>query len=95
MKAAVKTADVFVGRVHINVTETEIKHFIEENFEIEVFAVHKLDIISEVYNAFKVCVKAAVRDMLFDPDKWPEDIIVNKFYNKNKRHLTRNNSSSD
>ena len=94
LKAAVRRADVYVGRVDRDVTDDDIKNFIQQSFEIEVFSVSKLDIFSDVYNAFKVCVKANVRDKLFDSDKWPEDIVVNKFYNKQSKNVAKDNASS-
>ena len=74
-------------------TWNSIIYFIEQTFSIEVFSVIKLNILSEVHNAFKVCVRATVRDKLFDGEKWPEDIIVNKFYNKRTRKSSRTSTS--
>ena len=95
LKAVARTADVFVGRLDREVTEDEIKSFIKQSFDIDVFSVCKLDIISDVYNAFKVCVKANERSKLFDAEKWPEDIIVNKFYKKRSNNGDRKSASSD
>ena len=91
LKAAVRRADVFVGRVDTDVTVNDIKEFIERTFTIEVFSVSKLDIFSDVHNAFKISVKANVRDKLFESDKWPEDIIVDKFYNKRNKSSMKDN----
>ena len=94
LKAAVRRADAYVGRVDKDVTVEDIKSFIEQTFDIEVFSVSKLDIFSDVHNVFIVCVKANVRDRLFDSDKWPEDIVVDKLYNKRSKNSDRDNASS-
>ena len=72
----------------------DIKEFIEQTFEIKVFSVNKLDIVSDVHNAFKVCVKANVRERVFNCEKWPEGIIVDKFYNKKVKKSSKDNVST-
>ena len=83
-KAAARRADVFVGRVDRDVAADEIATYIKEAFSIDPISVTKLDIRSEIYNAFKVSVKFLDRDKLFNAELWPEDILVKKFYNRIK-----------
>ena len=94
LRAATRTADVFIGRVDNDVSEDEIKDYIKTNFNVDIYAVRKLNIRSEIYAAFKVNVKISDRDKLFDAELWPEDIIVNKFYNRYHRSFSRRGSNS-
>ena len=82
LKAAARTADVFVGRVDKVVDAEEIKSYVESNFGIQTVSLMKLNIRSEIFNAFKITVKSNDRDKLFNAELWPEDIVVNKFYNR-------------
>lgn len=85
-RAAVVTADVFVGRVDSNVTAENVDSYVRENFSINPVCVSRLDIRSNQYAAFKVNVRLNDRDKLFDESLWPQDIIVKKFYNRQKRN---------
>ena len=57
LRAATRTADVFIGRVDNDVSEDEIKDYIKANFNVDTYVVRKLNIRSEIYAAFKVNVK--------------------------------------
>ena len=46
-----------------------------------------------MYAAFKVNVKISDRDKVFEAELWPEDIIVNKFYNRYHRNFSRGGSN--
>ena len=81
-KAANRPVDIFVGRVDIGVAPDDIINYIKEVFIIDTLSVTKLEIKSEIFNAFKVSIKVTDRDKLFNAELWPEDIIVNKFYNR-------------
>ena len=81
-KAAVRMADIFVGRVDNDATVVNVEDYIKSNLAVDPISVTKLDIRSDIYCAFKVNVKLSDRDKLFNEELWPEDIIVNKFYNR-------------
>ena len=83
-KAAVRLVDVFVGRVHKDVSVESITDYIMTTFGVKVQEIEQLEIRSDYFNAFKVTVKLNDRDKLFSADKWPEDILVNKFYSRSK-----------
>ena len=81
-RAATRTADVFVGRVDKAVADEDLKNYVKINFGVQILSVTKLTIRSEFFNAFKINVKSNDRDKLFNAELWPEDIVVNKFYNR-------------
>ena len=83
-RAAIRMADVFIGRVHKDVTCECLSEYINNSFHVNVEAVSQLDIRSDRFNAFKVTVKLSDRDKLFNAELWPEDILVNKFYSRSK-----------
>ena len=78
-RAVKRTVDVFIGRVHKEADEDVIKNYIKETFNIDCNKVEKLQIKTDLYNAFKVTVSFTERDALFKPDMWPEDVVVKKF----------------
>lgn len=80
VRAVRRTADVFLGRVDHSVTENDIKEHIKDNFDISVLNIEKIEIKSTSFNAFKIAVLLSERDSLFNSDKWPEDMVVDKFY---------------
>lgn len=81
-KAATKSVDVFIGRVHKDVSMDKISEYIKDTFNVNVVSILQLDIKSDRVNAFKVTVNLSEREKLFNGELWPEDIVVNKFYNK-------------
>lgn len=87
LKAVKRTVDVFIGRVDIEADESVISDYIKETFDITCSKVEKLQIKTDLYNAFKVTVSLTEREALFKSDMWPEDVIINKFYNRSKKSL--------
>ena len=94
LKAAVVTADVFVGRVDIDVTAESVASYVKDNFAVEPIHVFKMDIRSDQYAAFKINVRMSDRDKLFDENLWPQDIIVKKFYNRRRRNNSDGNNGA-
>lgn len=93
-KAVKRTVDVFIGRVDKDVNEDVIKDYIKDTFNISCMNVVKLQIKTDLYNAFKVTVALSERENLFNSDLWPEDVVINKFYNRNKGTLNKDNLNS-
>ena len=91
-KAAVRVADIFVGRVHKDVSSDTIKNYLKNTFNVIIHNVEQLEIKSERVNAFKVTLELSDRDKLFSADKWAEGILVNKFYSRSKNILKDRNS---
>ena len=87
LKAVKRTVDVFIGRVDIEADESVIRDYIKDTFDITCSKVEKLQIKTDLYNAFKVTVSLTEREALFKSDMWPEDVIINKFYNRSKKSL--------
>ena len=82
IKAVSRYLDVFIGRVDPGVTMDDLIEYIRKTFNISVVNIAQLEIRSDNFIAFKVTVKAMEREKLFNADLWPEDLIVDKFYNK-------------
>ena len=82
LKAVKSTSDLFLGRVDKDVTISEIEAYIKEFFRINVIRIEPLIIKSNIYNAFKITVLSNERETLFNPELWPEGMVVNKFYNR-------------
>ena len=87
LKAVKRTVDVFIGRIDIQADESVIRNYIKDTFDISCCKVEKLQIKTDLYNAFKVTVSLKEREALFNSDMWPEDVIINKFYNRSRISL--------
>lgn len=92
-RAATRYADVFIGRLDEGVSTDVVKDYIVENFKIPVVGISKVEIRSERHVAFKVTVNIRDRQSLFNSELWPEDIVVDKFYNRRK-NITDTSSRS-
>ena len=84
-KAVRRTADVFLGRVDKDTTIEVIQNYVD----VVCLNIEKLEIKTDLYNAFKITVLLSDRDLLFNSDLWPKEVVISKFYNRNK---TSNNS---
>ena len=73
-----------VELVYCKVHPDDVGCYIRENFGIEVNSIQQLEIKTDRYKAFKVSAAFHDRDKLFESDKWPENIIVDKFFNISK-----------
>lgn len=81
-KGAIRFVDVFIGRVDKEVQCEDIENYIKDVMGIEVRSVIELVIRSDDVKAFKVTLKLADREKLFNSELWPEDVVVDKFYNR-------------
>ena len=84
-KAADKTCDLFIGKVAKSVEVISIKDYIESNFNVKVLNIAIMEIKTAYFNAFKVTLSNFDREKLFQPDKWPEGVVIDKFYNRNQK----------
>ena len=84
LKGINKTVDIYIGRVDISSTPEVIKSYIKTNFDVSVLNAEKIVTKTDKYNSFKVTIDLKNREALFKHDMWPENIIINKFYNRNK-----------
>ena len=85
LKAVRRTADVFLGRMDSDVSIGSIKNYIQETFEIHVYNIEELKIVTDEYKAYKITVSLHEREKLFNPELWPEGIVVDKFYSRSKK----------
>ena len=56
LKAVRRTADVFLGRMDSDVSSGSIKSYIQETFEIHVYNIEELKIVTDEYKAYKITV---------------------------------------
>lgn len=77
---------MYIGRVDNDVTIDDLKDYILEVSGITVTAVNVLKIRTEEHKAFKVTVKLSEREKLFSPELWPEEMIVDKYFDRSKRY---------
>ena len=84
-RAVKRTADVYVGRVDCDVALQDIEQYVKEHIEINIVNIIELDIKTDRYKAFKITLAFNDREKLFSADLWPEDIVVDKFYNRSRK----------
>ena len=89
-RAVKRTVDVFLGRVHKDNLIQDIKDYVKDTFNVECLNIEKLEIKTEVFNAFKIKVSLSDRELLFKPNLWPEDVVVRKYYNRLKNRNSSN-----
>lgn len=82
-KAAKRFVDVYIGRVDLEVKAEDIQEHIRSVCGVK-SSVSEINIRSDEHRAYKVNVNILDRDKLFDSELWPENIIVDKFYNRSK-----------
>ena len=87
LRAVRRTADVFLGRMDNEVIAEDIEHYIKECFGLNVDKIEELKIMTNQYKAFKVTLPINEREKLFNAELWPEDVIVDKYYNRSKSNL--------
>ena len=85
-KAVKRTVDVFLGRVDKDTTIEVIQNYVKDTFNVVCLNIEKLNIKTDLYNAFKITVSLTDRETLFNSDLWPEGVIISKFYNRSKTY---------
>ena len=83
-KAATRLIDVFVGRVDNDVSCEDLENYIHDVCGVQASSVSNLIIRTDEYKAFKVTVKFTEREKLFNPELWPEGIIIDRFYSRSR-----------
>ena len=84
-RAVKRTADAYVGRVAGDASVEDIKKYVLDNFDITIEDIVQLEIKTDRYKAFKITVAYNDRDKLFNSELWPEDVVVDKFYNRSRK----------
>ena len=84
LKAVTRLIDVFVGRVDNDVSCEDLENYIYDVCGVQASNVSNLIIRTDEYKAFKVTVKFTEREKLFNPELWPEGIIIDKFYSRSR-----------
>ena len=67
------------------VTLQDIEHYIKEHIKINIANIIELDIKTDRYKAFKITLAFNDIEKFFNSDLWPEDIVVDKFYNRSRK----------
>ena len=89
-KSVKRSADVFLNRVHSDTSIAIIRDYIKDTFNVGCINIEQIKIKTQDYNAFKITVPLHERDLLFRSELWPEDVVVGKYYNRNKKSFTDN-----
>ena len=89
-KSVKRSADVFLNRVHSDTSIAIIRDYIKDTFNVDCINIEQIKIKTQDYNAFKITVPLHERDLLFRLELWPEDVVVGKYYNRNKKSFTDN-----
>lgn len=76
---------MFVGRIDNDISLDDLKEYVTENFDVQLKGIEQLKIKMDDCKAFKLTVLMEDRVKLFIPELWPEDVIIDKYYNKSKR----------
>ena len=91
-KAVSKPFHVFATRFLSNTSPNEAKDFVTNQFGAEVTCI-KLATKFNSYSSFKITITNVSQKDVLDMNKWPEDILVKKFYSKTL--LKERNTTSD
>ena len=67
------------------VTLQDIEHYVKEHIKINIVNIIELDIKTDRYKAFKITLAFNDIEKFFNSDLWPEDIVVDKFYNRSRK----------
>lgn len=94
LKAATRFVDLFLGRVDREVTGDNIHEYVSNTFGVNIVDITKLEILSDKFSAFKITVRLQDREKLFQADLWPEDIVIDKFYNRVKKSVNGPSSTA-
>ena len=90
LKGIQSTRDLFVGRCESSVTVADIKTYVESEFDIKVLNCEVISREAAEAKAFKVQVKEHEREKMLNPDKWPQNIVVRKFFNRKSKPNSNN-----
>ena len=80
IKSRGRYLSLFISRLDPDVEPNVVKQFISENFEIQVECT-KLKTRYDSYSSFKVEGYCNDPSIFLESSKWPENILVKKFYN--------------
>ena len=76
---------MFLGRMDNDVSVESIRNYIQEIFEIHVYNIEELKIVTDEYKAYKINVSLNERGKLFNAELWPEGIVIDKYYTRSKK----------
>lgn len=85
-KSACETRDLYIGRCDSTVSIENVVSYIRDEFDINVLSCECISKRDINVKSFKVTVTVDECTRLMDPDLWPENIRVRKFYFKNNRN---------
>ena len=81
VKGADLTVFFYVGNVQNGVKMDDLKSFIEQQ-NVSVVEIKDIARKHNRFQSFRVCIKKKDIDAIKDPNFWPEDIIVRRFFRK-------------
>lgn len=81
LKAATKTFQIFVSRLHPSTTTTDLQTYLNTNFP-ESKCEELRSKFPDHYKSFKISIDELHREQVMDPNFWPSGIFINKFFRK-------------
>lgn len=89
-KATMRTSDIYIGNVDMETSSDDIIKYVEEEFNVKVIECVKLTSrFEKSWTSFKLTVNVVDRIKLLQPEGWPDQIVVRKYYyidNKNNEN---------
>lgn len=81
-KGTCRTVDIYIGNVDLESDSNDIITFTKEELDVNVIKCVELESqrIIRDWKSFKLTIAIEDREQLFQPDCWPNNVIVRKFY---------------
>lgn len=85
LKGVQQTRDLFVGRCEVSASVEDINRYVQNEFNITLSKCECLSTRSLNTRSFKITVCPSDIESMLDSGRWPENVIVRKFFNRNGR----------
>lgn len=91
--AAEKIAHLHVWRLDKNTSLEDMKNYVQHKFEDVPVEVEKLNAKGN-YASFRVSANFSVLDKLQNPENWPKNVAINRFFFGNRNKLSQQTSKT-
>lgn len=92
LRGSRRPMDLYIGRCELDTTVKNVIDHCKSACNIDVIDCSELIVKSSMFKAFKISVTLRERNILLDPECWPEGVVVRKFY---KARVNMNNSQNN
>ena len=79
-KGAERCIDIYIGRCSENVTPEMLEDYMKTDLNIQLRKCQQLSTKVPYSSAFKVTVNDNYKNIMLDPESWPEGVICRRFY---------------